>query len=120
MQRVRMQWQNREIEVIVEKIQGRLWFHLDGETHVYDPNLGVQKSKTGNASANVILAPMPGKILRVDAKTGDKVSVGQVLVVMEAMKMEYTLASAIVSTVEEVGCQAGAQVKLGQMLVRLK
>jgi biotin carboxyl carrier protein len=63
---------------------------------------------------------MPGKILRVESVVGQKVKTGQVLVVMEAMKMEYTLTSAMAGEVSEVACQAGDQVKLGQALITLK
>jgi len=41
--------------------------------------------------SNMIIAPMPGKIIAVNAKVGDTVSAGQALIVMEAMKMETTL-----------------------------
>lgn len=121
MQRIRMQLDGQEVEVIAQRIQGRLWYHVNGETHVYETDVQAQKStSSGASSADRIVAPMPGKILRVDVHPKDKVAKGKVLVVMEAMKMEYTLAAAADSEVEEVTCKTGDQVKLGQILVRLK
>src|SRR4051812_21450497 len=120
-QRFRIEHEGKEIEVVAQKLQGKLWFHLNGQTHVYEP---VSEKRAGKAGAatnpEIIDAPMPGKILRTEVKSGDEVKVGQVLIVMEAMKMEYTLAAAVDGTVTDVGCKVGEQVKLGQTLVRLK
>ena len=62
---------------------------------------------------------MPGKITRVTVKKGDAVSKGQALVVMEAMKMEYTLEADRGGRVEEVSVELGKQVGLGDVLVRV-
>jgi biotin carboxyl carrier protein len=121
MQRIRISHEGKEVVVIAQKLQGKLWFHLNGETHVFEP-AGEKRSSKGSGALNpeVLEAPMPGKILRVEVKPGDVVKIGQVLIVMEAMKMEYTLAAAIGATVTDIGCKIGEQVKLGQTLVRLK
>ncbi|MGH8871959.1 MAG: acetyl/propionyl/methylcrotonyl-CoA carboxylase subunit alpha [Acidimicrobiia bacterium] len=62
-------------------------------------------------------APMPGKVIRFDVAVGDEVSAGQVLVVLEAMKMEHTLRSPHDGTVLEVDCSPGDQVEAGVVLV---
>jgi propionyl-CoA carboxylase alpha chain len=62
-------------------------------------------------------APMPGKVIRVDAGIGDTVRRGQALVVLEAMKMEHTLRSPHDGTVTEVDCVTGDQVEAGAILV---
>jgi len=121
MGRYRVTHDGKEIEVVAQKLQGKLWFHLNGETFVYEPVSEKRQSKSsGTTNPELIEAPMPGKILRVEVKPGDTVKVGQVLIVMEAMKMEYSLAAAIDASIIEIGCKVGEQVKLGQMLVRLK
>jgi biotin carboxyl carrier protein len=121
MPQIRVEHEGKEIIVTAQKLAGKLWFHLNGETHVYEP-VSEKRGGKGAAQGNpeLIEAPMPGKILRVEVKSGDTVKVGQILIVMEAMKMEYTLASAIAGAVTDVGCKMGEQVKLGQTLVRLK
>ncbi len=60
---------------------------------------------------------MPGRVVRVEANVGDTVEAGQVLVVLEAMKMEHTLRSPNEGTVMEVDCSPGDQVEAGAVLV---
>jgi len=67
----------------------------------------------------VIAAPMPGKITRVAVNMGEAVTKGQALVVMEAMKMEYTLEADRDGKIEEVGVKVGQQVALGEVLLRV-
>ena len=62
-------------------------------------------------------APMPGRVVRVEARVGDSVGAGQVLVVLEAMKMEHSLRSPHDGTVTEVDCSPGDQVEAGAVLV---
>lgn len=62
-------------------------------------------------------APMPGKIVRVLVKVGDKVEEGQGLVVVEAMKMENELKSPKAGMVAELYAQEGAAVESGAKLV---
>lgn len=103
--------------------KGALWLHLDGETFVYEDETSAPRARRRGADkaayAGEIAAPMPGKIVKVMAKPGDEVSAGQVLVVMEAMKMEYTLKALAGGRVAEVKTRAGDQVALGQNLLRL-
>ena len=67
--------------------------------------------------AGSLHAPMPGMVIRVDAAVGANVSEGQVLVVMEAMKMEHTLRSPRDGTVASVLCEAGDQVEADTILI---
>ena len=65
-------------------------------------------------------APMPGAIRVVAVEVGQEVEEGQTLVVMEAMKMEHTIAAPGSATVTEVRCAVGDQVDNGQVLVVLE
>lgn len=67
--------------------------------------------------AGSLHAPMPGKVIRVEVSEGDHVSEGEVLVVLEAMKMEHTLRSPHTGTVIEVLHNGGDQVEGGAVLV---
>jgi acetyl/propionyl-CoA carboxylase alpha subunit len=117
---IEVEFQGGKYRVPAMKHQGRLWFHWQGETHVLDSVGGTRtKSERANLRPGVIVAPMPGKVTRVAVKKGEAVSQGQALVVMEAMKMEYTLESDRGGVVEEVAVQTGAQVALGEVLVRV-
>ena len=62
-------------------------------------------------------APMPGKVVRVDVATGEEVEEGQVLVVLEAMKMEHTVRAPHPGTISSVLCSPGDQVEAGAVLV---
>ena len=64
--------------------------------------------------------PMPGKLIRMDVAVGDTVAKGQVLAVMEAMKMEHSIASPRDGVVSEVFYAVGDQVAEGQALLTLQ
>lgn len=69
------------------------------------------------ASGETVSAPMPGNIIRVDVKEGDKVISGQILVILEAMKMENEIVSPKDGTVAQVVTSKGAVVETGSPLV---
>lgn len=93
------------------------------------------KDKTERASVNIekeaiqmadsgdnneIGASIPGNILKVLVKPGEKVKEGQSLVVIEAMKMETNVVSSISGTVDKLFVKEGQQVKSRQLLLKLK
>lgn len=63
-----------------------------------------------------LVAPMPGTVLRVDVKPGEAVGAGQVVVVLEAMKMEHRIAAPAPGTVAAVNVTPGRQVEAGAVL----
>jgi len=72
-----------------------------------------------HAEGGRLTAPMPGKVVSFSVKAGDKVSRGQALAVMEAMKMEHTIAAPADGTVEELLYAPGDQVSEGAELLRI-
>jgi 3-methylcrotonyl-CoA carboxylase alpha subunit len=72
-----------------------------------------------SASDGAVLSPMPGHILSVAVSEGDSVLKGAPLIVMEAMKMEMTLAAPIDGIVSGLSVQAGERVAEGILLLRL-
>ena len=83
-------------------------------------NVGARRGRGGIASAHGvqrILAPMPGKVLRVLVSPGDEVRARQPLVVIEAMKMENELSSPRDGRVTDVAVAPGVSVEAGRLLV---
>ena len=68
----------------------------------------------GEASVN---APMPGKIVNVLVSEGQKVNSGDVLLILEAMKMQNDIAATQAGTVKAINVAAGQSVKAGDPLV---
>lgn len=66
-----------------------------------------------------ITAPMPGKVVAVNVKAGDPVRQGQILLVLEAMKMENEIVAPAAGTVKEVLVNEGANVNVGEPLVSI-
>lgn len=69
------------------------------------------------AAGETVAAPMPGNILRVDVNQGDVVKAGQILVILEAMKMENEIVAPKDGTVAQVVTSKGAVVDTGAPLV---
>lgn len=77
-------------------------------------------TKAGEArGAKELVAPMPGRIVRVSCAVGDQVEKGTPLVVIEAMKMQNELNAKQTATVRAVHVTAGATVERGALLVEL-
>jgi biotin carboxyl carrier protein len=77
---------------------------------------GRKDAAAGNAGERVV-APMPGKIVRVLVAAGDRVAARQPLVVVEAMKMENELRAAAPGRVTDVRAVVGQSVDAGALLV---
>jgi 3-methylcrotonyl-CoA carboxylase alpha subunit len=103
--------------------------YAHGETdHVFTPKGATQilaidllaHAGEGAADTGRLTAPMPGKVVSFAVKAGDKVSKGQALAVMEAMKMEHTIAAPGDGTVAELMYAPGDQVAEGAELLKLQ
>ena len=74
---------------------------------------------SGSAGSVVVSAPMPGKILGVKTEVGKAVKKGEVLLILEAMKMENEIVAPQDGTVASINVQTGSQVEPGDTLVTL-
>ena len=98
------------------------WVHIftqQGATRILAIDL-LAHAGDRQAEGGRLTAPMPGKVLSFAVKSGDKVHKGQALAVMEAMKMEHTIAAPVDGTVAELLYAPGDQVSEGAELLTLR
>jgi biotin carboxyl carrier protein len=99
----RLTLQTRHHEFVAEVVDPRAW---RGRRH------GAVEAK----GRQQIVAPMPGKVVRLLVKAGDKVEAGQGLLVVEAMKMQNEVRSPKTGTVERLLAKVGEPVNAGEVL----
>jgi 3-methylcrotonyl-CoA carboxylase alpha subunit len=80
----------------------------------------LSRAGEGHAEAGRLTAPMPGKVIAYLVKAGDAIKTGQALAVLEAMKMEHTIAAPRDGTVAELLFAPGDQVSEGGELLTLE
>ena len=85
----------------------------------FKPAEAASRRRARGLAAAEVTAPMPGKVLKVLVRDGDLVEAGQPLVVIEAMKMETTLAAESAATVKHVRVEEGQTVDHGAVLIEL-
>jgi biotin carboxyl carrier protein len=74
----------------------------------------------GNASETKVCAPMPGKILGLNVRPGDPLELGQVVCVLEAMKMENEIGSEIEGKVRTLNVKVGDTVAAGDVILEIE
>ena len=115
-----------EVQTVVTEVDGKR-FEVNviqpehpGRTRLRQRRAEVaEREKAAHGAMDVIASPMQGTVLKVAVEPGAEVAAGDVLVVVEAMKMENEIVAHHPGTVEAVEITAGDQVSSGQALVRL-
>jgi acetyl/propionyl-CoA carboxylase alpha subunit len=108
----------RVLRAVIVRQGDRVLVALDGRAHAFALGEAPRRASAA-AGASVVLAPMPGKVVRVLVSAGDRVEAGQALVVLEAMKMETMLRAEIAGTVSAISAEPGIMVDAGVVLVEL-
>jgi biotin carboxyl carrier protein len=93
------------------------WVFLDGQTYVV-PESAVSSRKS-RLDEHALTAPMPATVLAIHVAPDQAVKRNQVVMVLEAMKMELPIRSPRDGVVKAVGCQVGELVQPGATLVEL-
>jgi biotin carboxyl carrier protein len=77
-------------------------------------------SAKGAARSEVVRAPMPGKVVKIEVAEGSQVVPGTGIIVLEAMKMENEIKASIQGVVDKVYVEAGKAVEKGELLLSIK
>jgi biotin carboxyl carrier protein len=93
---------------------------IAGEAYSFLAESGASAGNIATVASPEISAPMPGKVLQVLVRPGDRVGPGDGLLLIEAMKMESRLTAEATGTVAEVRVAAGDMVVGGQVLILLR
>ena len=115
-----LQWGGQRWRAHAYLVQGSVHVFADAGSAVLQWMDPLAHEVQDTAAGGNLSAPMPGKLLSFAVKVGDVVTAGQALAVMEAMKMEHTVASPAAGTVAELLFAPGDQVAEGAPLLRLE
>ena len=99
---------------------GNIFLMLNGDTHVFrDGQDATADASDLLADADRIVAPMPGQVISLAVAVGDKVQTGDLLAVIEAMKMEHSVFAPCAGEVTAVHCAPGQRVDEHARLLEL-
>jgi biotin carboxyl carrier protein len=96
------------------------WVFVNGEVYRFDAEQTGGRRKRSAAAAGALTAPMPATVRRIEATPGQAVRRGDVLIVLEAMKMELPVRAPVDGTIARVNCREGELVQPGQELAELE
>jgi biotin carboxyl carrier protein len=98
------------------------WVFLDGRVYVIeavDRGRPARKKKRGDDHA-ALAAPMPATVIRITVEPGQRVSKGEVLIMLEAMKMELPIKAPRDGSIKSIACKPGELVQPGIPLLELE
>ena len=101
----------------------RVRLTLEGETftiYIGSEARPAAAAGSGGAGSGAILAPMPGVVAEIRVAPGDTVEAGQVVVVLESMKLFTSLSAGIGGVVADIACRPGDTVQAGKRLVLIE
>ena len=93
------------------------WVFLDGEVYTFEVARGSTRRRRSSGGHDTLTAPMPATVRRIQTAVGQAARRGDILVVLEAMKMELPVRAPADGTVSAVHCREGDLVQPGHTLV---
>jgi 3-methylcrotonyl-CoA carboxylase alpha subunit len=99
----------------------RVFVTLDGRDYVFETGgAGARRAHAHDAASGEVMMPMPGLVIAVSVKEGDRVQRGQSLIVVEAMKMEHTLRAPKDGTVRRLAAGPDKRFDGGAVLLEVE
>jgi 3-methylcrotonyl-CoA carboxylase alpha subunit len=120
MKQIEIEWNGKKQKATVMKQGKKLWMHVDGEVICFEGKAGSSRKSQAQFHFGPLKSPMPGKIMKVNVKPGDVMDAKKTLIVLEAMKMEYSIKVPEKTKIKTVSCNVGEQVKEGQVLLEVE
>ncbi|HXT69353.1 MAG TPA: biotin/lipoyl-containing protein [Vicinamibacterales bacterium] len=112
--------------VPVEALRGRaaidgdvVWATVEGEVFVFDVRRSAGQDRR-SAHHGVFTSPMPATVVRIAVNAGDRVQAGDVLIALEAMKMELPIRAPRDGVVRAINCREGDLVQPDQELLEFE
>ena len=111
----------RSVVVYVTGTTDNWWAFCEGEVYRTAPRVEPRKrSRAAGSLATEVTAPMPATVVAVNVTAGSTVKKGDILVVLDAMKMEMPLRADADATVKAVRCTPGELVQADAILIELE
>ena len=111
---------DRRVVAYISSEDQMRWVTVNGRTYLLTRSAGTSKGSASHEAPPKLTAPMPGQVRTVNVSAGDVVTKGQVLIVLEAMKMEIRLQAPFDGMVSSVNARVGQTVEREQVLVRMQ
>jgi len=109
----------RRVVAYVSPDRSSVWVTTGGRTFRLKKSITAARSAASHDASSELAAPMPGQVRAVNVNAGDAVTKGQVLMVLEAMKMEIRLHAPFDGQISSVEAGVGQTVEREQLLIRL-
>lgn len=121
MQKIKLKINNQLKLVTYKKVFSKIYIHCDGESILVDTDTKKKKKASLQSSAFQvnIISPMPGQVTQVLVKLNQQVKKGDLLLSMEAMKMEYNFFAERDAKISALNCKVDEQVRAEKILLEL-
>ncbi len=121
-ERFELSFEDRLLRGSHATVEGRVRLTLDGES--FDIGVGSEARPAaaagGGAGSGAVIASMPGVVAEVRVVPGDRVEAGQIVIVLESMKLFTSLSAGVAGVVADVTCQPGDTVQAGKRLALIE
>jgi biotin carboxyl carrier protein len=116
----RVERDGRAVLIYVAGTRDDWWAFCEGVVYRATPApQGPERRRIGELPTSTVTAPMPASVIAVNVSAGDRVKKGDILVVLDAMKMEMPIRADLDGVIRAVRCTAGDSVVADAILIEL-